>query len=164
MTTNVNHEKYGEISCKQSFLTGQFSVSINGTPLAQTSKRSFSLESEEGTKTAIVTGNIVTGTKLSIDGDVITLAPSAQWYEITIAVIQFVFMLVWGAVPSLAAIVPIVGGAIGGGISGVFTILNFYVMRSIKQAWLKIIVGIAIFGLNFLVCFLIGLAMLSFLI
>ena len=53
------------------------------------------------------------------------------------------------------------GGAIGGLISGAFVVIGLFVMKSVRPIWLKIVVALLNFGVTFLLCYLVALAILS---
>lgn len=71
--------------------------------------------------------------------------------------------LLWfgGNVPSLIKIFPVVSGAIGGLISGIFAVVSLYVMKLTKKPHWKILIGLGFFVLTVLICYLIALAILS---
>ncbi len=89
------------------------------------------------------------------------MTPSVTWYEIALSVLPFLLILIWGNVPALCAIVPVVGGAIGGAISGVLSFVNLFIIKGIKSVCLKMLISVCMLGAAFLICFLIGLAILS---
>lgn len=69
--------------------------------------------------------------------------------------------MVWGNSTALFQIVPVVGGAIGGLISALCCVVNLFIIKPIRQIWLKIIISIVFVGVAFLLCWLIAVAILS---
>ncbi|MCM1546441.1 MAG: hypothetical protein NC033_05335 [Clostridiales bacterium] len=158
MKSTVQSETLGEIVYEENFWTGGKKITVNGTPLERVSKKEF--KTADGGQ-ALVQGNFFTGAKLVL-GDVQTvLIPTIKWYEIVLAVLPFVLIMVWGNSVALCRIVPVIGGAIGGGISGGLSVLGLFFMRSAKPVWLKILIGLAAIGLTFGICCGIGYAVLS---
>lgn len=56
----------------------------------------------------------------------------------------------------ILSIVPVVGGALGGLISGIIAVLNLLIVKGVKPIWLKILISIGMLAAAFLLCFLIG--------
>ncbi len=158
MKNVVNNEKIGEIVYEESFWTGSKKLSVNGTPLEKTDKREF--KTADGVS-VFVKGNFLTGVKLNFGGEDITVTPTVKWYEIVMAVLPFILIMVWGNTVALCKIVPVVGGAIGGAVSGVFAVLSLFLMRSVKPVWLKILIGLAVTAATFGVCCGLGYAIVG---
>ena len=158
MKTVIQHETYGEIVYDESAWTGKKSVSIGGAPLDKVSKKEFKMQ--DGTDVT-VNGGFLQGASLDIKGEKIVLSPCVKWYEIVLYVLPFLFVVIWGNVPALCMIIPIVGGAIGGGISGLFSVLGLLGMKSVKPIWFKLLIGFASLAITIAVCYGIGVAILS---
>ena len=154
----IQHPELGEIIYEESFWTGKKKLSINGEQLISKSRNVF--ETSDG-KTVTLKGNIINGTKAEIDGNTVEISPSTKWYEYVLSFISFAFVLVWGNVPSLCAIFPIVGGAIGGFISALISMLNIYLIKKTDKIWLKVVISLASFVVAVLICYLLALAILS---
>ena len=154
----VMHDTIGKIEYNENFWTGKKTLSVNDVPLQKISKKDFMLPSGEQVS---VCGNYLTGSYLQTATEKIRLTPSVTWYEIALSVLPFLLILIWGNVPALCAIVPVVGGAIGGAISGVLSFVNLFIIKGIKSVWLKMLISVCMLGAAFLICFLIGLAILS---
>ncbi len=158
MKNIIKHEQLGEIVYEESFWTGKKNITINGKTAEKLSKTEFRTES--GEKISVV-GNFLAGTKATIGSRAIELTPKIKWYEYILAVLPFVLIMIWGNIVALCKIVPIVGGAIGGLISGIFSMLNLFVIKRVRQVWLKILITVVALGLTFLACYLVALAILS---
>lgn len=154
----IQHEKYGEITYEESSWTGRKSLSINGAPLEKVSKKEF--RTQDG-KTATIGGNFLIGATLLIEGESIRLTPKIKWYEIALCIIPFILILVWGNVAALVKIVPVVGGAIGGAISALMSVLSLFVMKSVKLTWQKVLIGVCFVAVTFGICCGIGLVILG---
>lgn len=161
MKTVLQNEKYGEIVYEESAWSGKKSISINGVILQKKDKTTFEYVTDEEIETVIVKGNSMSGAKLSIGGQTIQVIAPPKWYEVALSVLIFAFILVWGNVPQLCLIFPLVGGAIGGFISGMFAVLNFMIMRKLEKPYFKILIFIAFMAATILVCYLIALLIIS---
>ena len=158
MKVVIQHDTYGEIVYNESFWVGKKSLTINGVEATKISKKEFQMP--DGT-TAQIQGNFLYGACLLIGSESIRLTPKIKWYEIALAIIPFVLIMVWGNVVALCKIVPVVGGAIGGGISGLLSVLGLVLIKSVKPVWLKILIAVAVAGVTFGICCGIGYAILS---
>ena len=164
MNTVIQHESLGKISYEESFWTGKKSISINDVPATKISKNSF--RTQDG-KEIVISGNYLAGAQAIIrlgesNRCVVELLPKTKWYEITLSILPFLLILIWGNVPALCQIVPVVGGALGGFISALISCANLLIIKSIKQVWLKIIISIVALSLAFLICYFVALLILSF--
>ena len=158
MKVTVNVPEYGQIDFQESAWTGRKTLLQNGKECAKLGKNKFVLENGE---TAEVTGNFLRGAALYIHGKQHQLTPAAKWYEYILALLPFLFNIIWGNVVSLVLIFPIVGGAIGGGICGVCFVLSLVLMRKTSKWWAKILIGLAVFAASVLICYGIALLFLS---
>lgn len=158
MKTVIQHQTYGEIVYDESAWTGKKSLSIGGTQLEKISKKEFKMQ--DGS-TVTVNGGFLQGASLSIKDETIPLMPRVKWYEIVLCILPLLLTLTWGNIPAMCAIIPIVGGAIGGGIGGLFSILGLWGMKSVKPIWLKIVIALGSFAVTFGICCGIGYAIVA---
>ena len=158
MKQTIQHETYGEILYEESFWLGKKSLSIGGVQLEKISKKDFKLQ--DGSF-ATINGGFLQGATLTLNGETIRLTPKIKWYEIVLCVLPFLLTLIWGNVPALCAIVPLVGGAIGGAIGAIFGVAGLYGMKSVKPIWLKIIIALASLAVTFGICCGLGYALLA---
>lgn len=154
----LQHPAIGEIVYEESFWTGKKALAFNGAPLTKVTKNSFRTENGEAVN---LTGNFLTGTNLVFGTETIGLTPRVQWYEIVLSILPFLFIMVWGNIVSLVEILPVVSGAIGGAISAVLSLVNLFIIKDIKQIWLKVLISIAVLGVTIAICYGIGAAILS---
>ena len=160
MKAIVQNEKYGEIVYQESFLTGKNKIFVNGQELAQTYKNEYLYMKDDKRVNVTVKGSYLFGTALYFNADEIQITPKVKWYEALIAILILGFVIVWGNVPTLCAIIPIVGGAIGGAIAGVCATISLLLMRMTKKPAFKILIGLGMFVLNFIACFLVDLVII----
>lgn len=132
---------------------GSVQISVNDIALTKTGKNSFTFP--DG-KTAYLKGNYISGVHLWAAGQHILISPKPSWYEIVLGILPFILVLIWGNNITLCSILPIVGGAIGGGISGLFSMLSIYSMKYFKNVFIKIGIGILFVGISFVTCLIIG--------
>ncbi|MDE6618599.1 MAG: hypothetical protein K2K13_06215 [Clostridiales bacterium] len=158
MKTVIQHETYGEIVYDEGAWTGKKSVSIGGAQLEKLSKKEFKMQ--DGT-TVTVNGGFLQGANLNIKGENIALTPRVKWYEIALCILPFLFVMIWGNVTALCRIIPIVGGAIGGGISGLFSVLGLWGMKSVKPIWLKLLIAFGSLAITIAICYGIAIAILA---
>lgn len=156
MRSIVQHETLGTIVYEESVWTGKKTIFINNTPLVKQNKKLFLYSNGTTSKTVQVIGNFLSGTKLIIDNETIEITPTAKWYEIACSVFIFVLNVTWGNNVVLCSIFPIVGGAIGGGISGLIAVGNILAMKSVKKVWLKLAIWIGMTIAMLVVCFLLA--------
>ncbi len=161
MQNIVQNEKFGEIIYDENFWTGKKKLTINGEELEKVSRKEFKTKSGEQ---VTIKGNFVIGAKLIIGGEAVTIMPTVKWYEILLAIIPLILIIVWGNSVALCRIVPVVGGAIGGAISGLCSAASLCFMKSVKQLWLKILIGVVFIVVSFGVCCGIGCIIVSLII
>ncbi len=153
MKVVVENEKYGKIEYSESFWTGAKQISINGTKLEKKDRKNFSYQTESGMENVYVAGNFLYGSVMTIQGENIQLSPKIQWYESIFPILMILFTLIWGSSKSLCAIFPVVGGFVGGLISAIFACCCIIFTKQVKSPLYKLLIGLGIFVLNFLVCF-----------
>ncbi len=159
-----HHIGYGQIEYQEDFWTGRRELTFNGVALTRKKRNLFVLNTESGALDCRVKGSFLTGVTLHVDEDVIPITPPCKWYEVACSVSIFVLILIWGNVPALGQIVPVVGGAIGGAISGLTGCLCLFLMRNTKNVVHKLLIWLGLFVGTFLICFLIGFAILIILL
>ncbi|MGN1295802.1 MAG: hypothetical protein ACI4U5_05280 [Bacilli bacterium] len=164
MKKAFSHSKYGNITYSETFWLGKKSISVKGRQLNKIDKVTFSgklngPEAEDAYVT--IKGNILKGVKLNIDNEEIEIYPKLKPYEIIMALIPFILILIWGNSYALCSLLPVVGGMIGGGISGLFSALMVVFLRKVDKLYLKIIICVVITLITFLICFLVGLGIVS---
>lgn len=158
MKTVVQNEKYGEFVVDENVWTGKIKVFLNGKEFAKVDKTRYLIEEK---KYIDFTGNSIKGLYMTVDNQTTQVTAPAKWYEIALSVLIFVVILIWGNSLTLCSIVPVVGGAIGGGLSAMLAVVNLFVMRGIKNVALKLLAFVGIFAVTFGLCAAIGTAILA---
>ena len=161
MKVVFQHEKYGTIVYEESAWTGKKKLFINGTELKKIDRKHWAYETGGVEITVELKGSAMTGVALIIDGEKIQITPKPTWYVLALSILMFSFVVVWGASVELVKIFPIVGGALGGAISGACAILNVYVAGKVKNAGYKVLTGLAFFAVAVLICYLMAIALLE---
>lgn len=158
MKTEISHERLGKITYTESFWTGQKNIAIEGKNIVKVTKNQFS--DETGTIYNLK-GNYLTGVVMETGTDSVRLSPSVKWYEIVLSVLPFILIMVFSNVPAIFEVFPVVGGAIGGGISAVTSCANLAIIKCVRNVWLKILITLGMIALTLLICFLIALIILA---
>ena len=162
MKIDKNVEKYGTITYEESFWTGKKTLYLEGKELEKYSKNVFIYKDCGGKEIEIITkGNVYTGLSLMIDNELIELSPKLKWYEIIFSLLPFILIMIWGNVPSLCAIIPIVGGAIGGIVGAIATLLTGAFIRKTDNILFKFLISLIVVAVSFLICFIIALLILN---
>ena len=161
MKSIVHDEQYGEIVLEESFWTGKKQLTIGNIKPEKLSKNTFSFNDGEKFVSVTLKGNSMTGVKMIVGERTIQLTPPLKWYDIVLALPGFILILVWGNSVSLCSILPVVGGAIGGGLSAVLAFITFIAIKSTNKIWLKILIALAGAAVTFLICCGIGEAIVA---
>jgi len=153
----VKHPIYGEIVYNENFWTGKKILTINGVEAHPISKNEYMINE----KKVLLKGSFLKGVTAYVDSETILLSPKIKWYEIILAIIPFLFLLIWGNSYSLVAIFPVVGGAIGGGLGGFAAIMSLFFMKCQKSPLIKVVIGIVATVVVILIAFVLALVFLS---
>ena len=160
MKVIVENEKYGTIEYNESFWTGKKTIYVGGKLLTKKDKNKYAYSSEEGEVSVKVNGNSFTGLDLIIMDKRVEILPKTTVLEYILALIPFIVVLIWGNSVYLCSILPIVGGAIGGGISGAATVIGMMFMKRNKNFLIKILISMITLAITMLICF--GIAVFVF--
>ncbi len=107
---------YGEIIYNESFWTGKKEILINGKKLKKIDKTVFEyIDEERQISQVYLTGNFLSGAEITLDSQTIRITEPTKWYEYILTALIFIVVIIWGNSSVLCSIIPIVGGAIGGG-------------------------------------------------
>ena len=161
MKTTVQHPKFGEIVYDENLLTGKRAISVGGYALQKRNKTTYVVPGGPAEAVVYVKGNFFSGVSLSIMGQDVRVTASTKWYEYVLSALIFALILIWGNSTALCAILPVVGGAIGGGISGLMLCVNLLLMKSTNKLWLKLLIWLGMIIATVLICHVIALAFLS---
>lgn len=156
MILSIQHPIYGSIVYEEGAWSGKRSLIVNGVRAERISKKVFRV----GDQKAVIKGSTFEGVTLLINGQSIQLSPKSKWYEIALAIIPFLFLLIWGNVPSLCMIFPVVGGALGGALGGACAIVSMILMRKQSSPIMKVVVGVISAVLTILIAFALAFALI----
>lgn len=143
----INHSVYGEIVFDENAFTGKKVLTVNGVIAEAVSKKEFLIDGKKAT----LKGNFITGVELLIEDDVVVLSPKPRWYESLISILPFLFVIIWGNNVSLCAVFPVLGGALGGALGALGSMLSLLFMRKAKLIINKLLIGLAVFVLTVLI-------------
>lgn len=140
----VNYsEKYGKIIYSESFWTGKKSIFVDDVQLKKTdNKKQYVLFKDGESIWVTLKGNYLSGSTLQIENEVYELSPKLKWYEWVLALIPFILTITWGNSVKLVQIFPIIGGAIGGAISGIGLFLSLLAMKQVQKPGYKVLIGV----------------------
>ena len=154
------HPDYGEIVYEESFWTGKKRLFINGVEAERISKKEFSVNG----KRALIGGSFLTGVRLLIDDQLVVISPKTKWYELVLAWIPFVFLMIWGNSVTLCSIFPVVSGALGGIVGALAAVTSIMLMKKTRSTLIKILIGLASFVVTVVIAYIMAIAILSVLV
>ena len=154
-------ENVGTVRYEESAWTGKKTLFLDEVKLTKISKTKFEYVKDETVTQFFIDGNFLKGVNLIVNGVKYELIQKIAWYEYIVAFIGFLFILVWGNVPALCKIFPVVGGAIGGFFGALGAVLGICMMRVSRKPVIRLLIGLAGSVFAVLICFLIGLAIVS---
>lgn len=151
------HPVHGKIVYSESTWSGKKSITVNGVPAVPLSKKVFML----GETRLTLSGNSLTGLHLSIGMQIVELSPKPKWYEIMLAILPFIFLMIWGNSVALCEIFPVIGGAIGGGLAGALGVVSLSAMKKTSSVVFKLLIGMIFFGATIFISNAMAVALLS---
>ena len=154
-------EKYGEIVYEESYWTGKRKVNVGGKEFKKINKKTFVGEINGERIGVAISGNYISGVFIDINGEKFRVTESAKWYDYLIAFIWLIPYFVWANSPVLCAILPIVGGGLGGAVAGVFLATGLLLIKSNKNIAAKIGISFAFFAATILVNFLLAVVIIK---
>ena len=152
-----NHSDFGEIIYSESAWTGKKSITINGVKAIPLSKKVFMA----GDIRLTLSGNSLTGLDLLVGMKIVELISKPKWYELLLAILPFVFLMVWGNSISLCEIFPVVAGGLGGALAGGLGVVSLSTMKKTRSVILKLLVGVIFFVVIILIANALAVAILS---
>lgn len=160
MQERYMHPFYGEIVYEESFWSGKKIITIDGQELQKVSKNKFLFNGKE----VLVKGSVAFGAKLCFENETIELTKKPTWYEITLAILPLLFLIIWGNVPELCLIFPVVGGALGGALGAVAGIVYLLLVKKMKNPAIKILFGLGMFVGAIFTAFITAVTLLLFML
>ena len=157
MKTTLHHPGFGTLEYEESFWLGKRTLTQNGKVLEKHGKNEYRLFDGEREHSATLKGGAFLGVCLeTADGERIAFTPALRWFEIVFAVLIFAFMLVWGNSVKLCKIIPVVGGAIGGALTGLCIALGILFSKKTERTAIKLLIWLGVLVASFLICALLG--------
>lgn len=146
--------KYGHISYYERPFQGTRIIKIKDEELKRIDKYKYTYGKDK--RKVEVFGNFLSGINLEINGQFIEILPAPKIREYLICAIPFFLLTLWGSIPFLTNIIPLLGSVWGAAINaGLFVIV--LIIERMNYKLLNKIIVISIFTLiSFLICFLIG--------
>ncbi len=160
----VSHPVIGEILCEESFWTGKKTIFINGKQLEKIRKNTFKLPGDDTDTRYIFSGSLFYSATLESNGEIAVLSEKPRWYETLLSALTVIFNLVWGNSVALCAIFPIIGGAVGGGVSAAIGCASLFLMKKQSEPWKKVLIGLGMFAASVVACFLLALLLIFMLV
>lgn len=151
-----------ELVFEENIWTGKVTISLGGYPLNKIDKKSYFVRINGVDKTLRYVGNKSSGSYLELDNKKYPVYEKQSWYIWPLIVLPFILIMVFGNIKYFAQNgFPVVGGAIGGGISGLMCALALYAVLNTKKPIFKVLIALAFSAVTVLICFLIGLVIIS---
>ena len=156
MKSVVRHHTYGEIVYTEG-VVGNRELSFNGIPLRKISSTDFEYTPVGESPVPVrLYGSYLGGLSLNVNGEQIQVVPKLRWYEAVLSVLIFAIVMVWSSVPSLISVLPVVGGAVGGALSGLIAVVNLLLIKGTRSVWMKLLITVGMMLLALLVCAAVG--------
>lgn len=152
MQINIFHNVYGQIIYSEGFWSGKRDLIIPGHNVQRISKNNYIIDG----KKAYLKGSYLFGIKLCFDDMTIILSSAPKFYEYILAFFPLLFICVWGNMPDLFKIFPIISGGIGGALAGFSAVLSLYLMRTQKTFLSKLLMGLSVFIITVAIAFLLA--------
>ncbi len=153
MTKTVYIEGLGNLTYTESFWTGKKTITVDGVKAQRLNKKTYKL----GERTISLNGNYLKGLKLGIDGEEHVVYEKTAAYEYILAALPFIIMMIWGNIPALLNIFPIISGAIGGAITGLIGVSQIVMFRNIKSPGMKVFASLVVLALTMLLLFVLAI-------
>lgn len=152
MQINIFHNIYGQIIYSEGFWSGKRDLIIPSHNVQRISKNNYIIDG----KRAYLKGSYLFGIKLCFDDMTIVLSSAPKFYELIFAFLPLMFIIMWGNIPSLCAIFPVIGGGIGGALAGFAAVLSLYLMKTQKTFLSKLLMGLSVFIITVAIAFLLA--------
>lgn len=145
------------IRVNYSAFSGKIEIFFNGKIARKISKRVYKVSVGDDVKNIEVEGNLFSGVYLHYDGRSYQIQGKLPIYVFILGVIPFIMTMVLGNLRALAdAGFYYVGGAIGGGLSGLFSALGIALCSLPSKHWLRILILVLSIAITFAACYGIG--------
>ena len=144
-------------------VVGRFKVFLNDQEQTKISKKSFKLTTNNGnTEYLYISGSDFKGLFFLYNGTKYEITRALEWWVYALSIFTLLIPFVFG---NVAVLVPygiyIVGGFIGGAIGGLFFGLSVFFSSWAKKWYFRLIIIIVCVALTFLICNLVGTAIVN---
>ncbi len=157
MKKELELQGLGTLVYEESMLTGRKKIFVNGEETNKIDKRSYDYK---GTLLKLE-GNFLLGVNVVYREEKYQVVEKTKWYEYILAVLAFIFDVVWGNVSALCQLFPIVGGAVGGAICGAMVVVQICVMRVVKKPLYKVLISLLLSAVTIAICYGVAMLMLT---
>ena len=148
MRIEKEHPELGKIVYQESFWTGRRSILVNGTALTRHNNKQFGNDEIKAT----VMGNLFSGIVINFSGTFVAMSQKTLPIEYILSFFPVLLIIIWANSPKLYSIIPIIGGAIGGGVSGGCGAVALIYMKLRKNIYGKILVAVISLVVAFILC------------
>lgn len=150
--------KLGTIAYEESFWTGKKTITVNNEVAVKKDRKTFLIHQNGAEVPLTLKGDYLQGVRLVYREESYPLIDQTRWYEYFLVAIPFLFVVTWGNIPVCVEWFPIVGGAVGGFISGVFEAVGLFLSKMVRKPLYKILIELACGIVAILLCY--GIAMI----
>ena len=157
MEAEFNMEGTGLVHVKGNKRTGKFSIQVDGKPMNRIGKNVFSLGQGSDKLVLSISGNLLKGYSIPHGKLIYPLSSPVPWYCYIIPSASFAMAMVLGNIPYLAQHgFYFVGGAIGGAIAGLCSMLSLSFAALVSKWWVRLLICLGGLLLTFGLCFAVG--------
>lgn len=161
MRQEITHETLGKIVYEENALSGAKTIYINDVLLQKVNKTTYKGVIDGQEQLVYVYGNVFTGLSIKVNDINVQVVPKTMWYEYAMFLIPFILIMIWGNVGALCEIIPVIGGAIGGGISGLFGVIGLFIAKKTNNVLYKFLIALATTVVVFGICAALGYALVG---
>lgn len=147
-TVNNQATQNKELEYNEAFWSGKKTLTYNGKELKKIKRNHFEYTDGEKTEVFETKGNILTGIKVNMFGQDVEVLRTLIWYEVVLSLLLLIPGVIWG-------------GLIGGGLAGLLTVTNLFIIRNLDKWYLKLIISLAFLIGEVVLLFVIGVLVLK---
>ena len=151
MRAVVDDPVLGQITYDENLITDKRTLFIGGAPAVKQKKRTYTFQRAGTAETAQLRGNFLTGVTLQVGERSIVLMRPMYWYEVLLGCLPAIF-IIWANASPIYLIpgIPVIGGGMGGFLSGLMVVISLVFMRRMKNIFWKVLFGLAMVFINLL--------------
>lgn len=151
MRVIVDDPALGQITYDENPFTDRRTLFINGVRAVKQKKKTYTYNNGEVMVSAVLRGNFFTGVTLQVGDRTVVLARPMYWYEAVLGFLPAI-CIIWANISPIYLIpgIPVIGGGIGGFLSGLMAVISLVYVKEIKNIFAKIAFGLAMVAANLL--------------